>query len=1184
MDSPAVMLIGYWYNREPGPEWLGETGASETEKFMNFLRWGRLAVNTRIVTVLMLLICARGAFAQRVVEIPDAALKHAIRYELDIESDIIFDTDLLRLESLFAWSSESTIANLTGLEYAVNLRSLSLPDQSIASIKPIAELSKLRELRLNGNRIETAGDVSRMQSLSSIDLRGNRLRDVAGLHDLPQLKELELSDNEIRSLEGFGNLPTLITLSIVRNRLESLAGLETCPSLATLYAGENAIKSIDALRGLPNLREVDLHDNQIADILPLVENNLFERGDLRLWLNPLTATSLCEYLPVLRSRRIYIEFGYSSNLELICEAPEEDSDLDGLSNLQEVHASTDPNQPDTDEDGRSDGYEVSVGTSPRDPTDFPASPVLMPDEALRSRVILQLGMEDGEVLLDTDMARLEYLDAHGLGIEDLSGLETAFRLRILGLGQNNISDAGQLQSLKRLEAIDLTENKLAGVSGLSDLPLLRYLHLSQNEIVSLDGLTGLPSLEELDLSENNVTDGEPLAKLDVLIQLNLAENRIADLNFAANIPSLKYLNVTGNDLDSLEGIASMPGLIMLTANDNRVSDLSTMRDLPALEELHLENNKLSHAGTLNALGKLRIASLRRNQIQDLTGLRGAPSLLVLDLGENQATDLEPLEGMPKLEVLTVDRNQLSSVEALAEMPALRTVTASHNQIEMLTPLLHRTLESRLTVKLGFNPLTTVALCEELPVLKSHNVFIEVENGGDLPAACADPDGDLDGDGLRNVQEIALGTSMRSEDSDSDFISDGEEVIQGTDPLDGRDYPGTEIEVPDPALEAAVRDALNRPTGVLRDTDMNRITRLVASGKGIANLRGLEYCKHLEELYLSENEIHDLTPLRGLTRLWRLYLWDNVIVDTDPLSGLMQLRELEISRNPGVNLDGLASLFAIESLGLRQNGLVDAGRLAKLPKLTSLDLYENAIRDFTAFLDRPATERVLYIVAGRNNLSRDALCVEMPELRRRDIIINFESLYDTWPGVDGDEIGAATCSDPEGDLDADGLSNLFETNWGLPPENPDFDADGFSDAVEIEAGTNPSDPDDHPEPVDQEEINETALRHIAGELLFFFAAVDVNDDGLLSEQELQQDYSVQFAGQILRQLDINLDGYVSRAELHGIQIGGCYRPVVILDSFLLTIALFVLALFERLAVFPRQILEYLSGGSRDDEDS
>ena len=45
-------------------------------------------------------------------------------------------------------------------------------------------------------------------------------------------------------------------------------------------------------------------------------------------------------------------------------------------------------------------------------------------------------------------------------------------------------------------------------------------------------------------------------------------------------------------------------------------------------------------------------------------------------------------------------------------------------------------------------------------------------------------------------------------------------------------------------------------------------------------------------------------------------------------------------------------------------------------------------------------------------------------------------------------------DPEGDEDADSLSNAFEVEHGLDPRLADTDQDGLSDAAELALGTNP----------------------------------------------------------------------------------------------------------------------------------
>lgn len=62
---------------------------------------------------------------------------------------------------------------------------------------------------------------------------------------------------------------------------------------------------------------------------------------------------------------------YLQHFGSLGHADSADSDNDGLTNLQEYHLGTNPNNADTDGDGFSDGHEVVVGSDPLDPLSYP---------------------------------------------------------------------------------------------------------------------------------------------------------------------------------------------------------------------------------------------------------------------------------------------------------------------------------------------------------------------------------------------------------------------------------------------------------------------------------------------------------------------------------------------------------------------------------------------------------------------------------------------------------------------------------------------------------------------------------------------------------------------------------------------------------------------------------------------
>lgn len=58
-----------------------------------------------------------------------------------------------------------------------------------------------------------------------------------------------------------------------------------------------------------------------------------------------------------------------------------------------------------------------------------------------------------------------------------------------------------------------------------------------------------------------------------------------------------------------------------------------------------------------------------------------------------------------------------------------------------------------------------------------------------------------------------------------------------------------VAFPDPNLEAAIREALNKASGPIYASELAGLVSLSASGRGIQGLSGLEYCINLSGLSL-----------------------------------------------------------------------------------------------------------------------------------------------------------------------------------------------------------------------------------------------------------------------------------------------------------------------------------------------
>jgi hypothetical protein len=153
-----------------------------------------------------------------------------------------------------------------------------------------------------------------------------------------------------------------------------------------------------------------------------------------------------------------------------------------------------------------------------------------------------------------------------------------------------------------------------------------------------------------------------------------------------------------------------------------------------------------------------------------------------------------------------------------------------------------------------------------------------------------------------------------------------------------------IPLPDPNLEAAIRYAIEKPSGDIMKTDLAILTEFfLGTSRNISNLTGIQCASNLTELDLQTNQISDLSPLAGLTGLRRLWLAHNQITDLSPLAGLKNLSTLKLDDNQIVDPIPLAGLDNLETLSLSINQIADLSSLVSgVPALVELFLLDNPI--------------------------------------------------------------------------------------------------------------------------------------------------------------------------------------------------------------------------------------------------
>ena len=156
----------------------------------------------------------------------------------------------------------------------------------------------------------------------------------------------------------------------------------------------------------------------------------------------------------------------------------------------------------------------------------------------------------------------------------------------------------------------------------------------------------------------------------------------------------------------------------------------------------------------------------------------------------------------------------------------------------------------------------------------------------------------------------------------------------------------EILIPDPGLNAAIREALRKPTGPLTQQDMLSLTNLDAHRRGVRRIDGLETARNLVSLNLQINVLTNVAIPNTLAKLVSLDLLGNFLTNCSIPSGLTNLATLVLGGNELRNLALPATLTGLTNLDLEGNQLASFNSLPNLTKLVELNLGFNLFTNFS----------------------------------------------------------------------------------------------------------------------------------------------------------------------------------------------------------------------------------------------
>ena len=193
------------------------------------------------------------------------------------------------------------IKDLTGLEYAINLKELFVREQreefrgnGISDLTPISGLTQLESLSIGGigNHVSDLSPIANLTNIKHLDLGGNPISDLSPIANFTQLESISFDDNvpltdisvladmeqlravfmwgpRFRDMSPLVNLPNIEIINLCGNEISEIPSLKNAPKLKELYVFGNNVSDVSILQDLTNLERLNLRENNITDISPL---------------------------------------------------------------------------------------------------------------------------------------------------------------------------------------------------------------------------------------------------------------------------------------------------------------------------------------------------------------------------------------------------------------------------------------------------------------------------------------------------------------------------------------------------------------------------------------------------------------------------------------------------------------------------------------------------------------------------------------------------------------------------------------------------------------------------------------------------------------------------------------------------------------------------------------------------
>ena len=558
------------------------------------------------------------------VHIPDPNLRAAIEEAVGKAAGDLITVE--EMESLTEFYAEGMgIQDITGIEFATNLRVLQIRDNMISDISEVAGLTQLTLLRVAANKISDISPITKLKNVSSLEIYGNEISDISPLAGLTKIHWLSMYNNPITDLSPLANLKNLTGMRVSVEEGGDLSPIAELTNLEDLFywGSGSPVPDLSPLTNLPKLTKLDIRGGGTVDLSPLARVDTLERFEL--WGAGENLPNMSPLAEAINLKELWVincgitdltflqKFTGLERLNLDANNISDVSPLAALTNLKWLKLTKNPIT------------DFSPLSELAQTTNILTGELAINDPNLRAAIAEALGKGNTAIVPITadEITTLQRLDAPNKNISDLTGLAFANNLTVLNLAYNPLSDISPIASLTKLRQIGLNDTEVADLLPLASLRDLEEINVSITRVSSLAPLAGLKNLKKLDTTHSDISDLSPLAGLTNLTRLRLYDCKATDLSPLKNLTKLRWLGLTHTDnISDFSPLSGLTELRHLALSDTEISDLTPLAELVNLETLILNENRIVDVSPLASLRNLKNLQLHENNISDFSPLAG----------------------------------------------------------------------------------------------------------------------------------------------------------------------------------------------------------------------------------------------------------------------------------------------------------------------------------------------------------------------------------------------------------------------------------------------------------------------------------------------------------------------------------------------------------------------------------